>query len=434
MRKPATLLLSSLTLLVQTAGYTAEKSNPALIEQKAPSKGASTAQPSKAPTPSFAAFTGKVTKSKVRLRQQPSLESPILKELHQGDLLIIVGEDEDFYAVQPPADIKAFVFRSYILDNVVEANNVNVRLEPDTEAPIIAQLSAGDRIEGKISTTNNKWLEIAPPASARFYVAKDYIEKLGDPTLLAKIEKRREDVNLLLNSTYLASQNEMHKSFPDIHLNTVFANLNKIIESFQDFPDQVSRAKELLSQIQDEYVQKKIVYLESKAKLAQDDWQNKNSQLNEQMRNQQQKLVQLEQQLQKQKGNKQGSTPPIVSSQNINNNPAITNKMAVWLPVEQAIYESWTEQHPGHSQEDFYDEQSQEAVSLRGIIEPYTRVIKNKPGDYVIVNQANHLPIAFLYSTQVNLQEKLGQEVTIYGITRPNNNFAFPAYFVLSIE
>jgi hypothetical protein len=41
------------------------------------------------------------------------------------------------------------------------------------------------------------------------------------------------------------------------------------------------------------------------------------------------------------------------------------------------------------------------------------------------------LPIAYLYSTQVDLQGKVGQAVTLQAAPRPNHHFAFPAYFVL---
>jgi hypothetical protein len=60
--------------------------------------------------------------------------------------------------------------------------------------------------------------------------------------------------------------------------------------------------------------------------------------------------------------------------------------------------------------------------------------MKNKPGDYMLVSQATHAPIAYLYSTKVDLQHNVGQQVTIYGIKRPNYNFAFPAYFVVIAE
>ena len=145
--------------------------------------------PKQLPEKPFTAFTGKVVKNKVRLRLQPSLDSPIIKELPQGEMFIVVGESEDFFAIQPPSGTKAYIFRTYVLDNVVEVNKVNVRLEPNLDSPTIAQLNIGDKIEGTISTQNNKWLEIVPPTTARFFIAKDYVEKIGDASVLAKILK-----------------------------------------------------------------------------------------------------------------------------------------------------------------------------------------------------------------------------------------------------
>jgi hypothetical protein len=414
MRKPTTLLFSGLTIL---SFLTLSADESAYFRNSSDDNTNAAVQP--AP---FSSFTGKVAKNKVRLRLQPNLESPVIKELAQGDMLIIIGETEDFYAAQAPAGLKSYVFRTYILDNVVEASRVNVRLEPDLEAPVIAQLHGGDRIEGTISTQNNKWLEIPPPASARFYVAKEFIENIGDASVLAAIEKQRNDANILLSSTYQASQAEMQKSFPEINLDGIYANLNKIINVYKNFPEQVARAKELISSLQDSYLQKKIAYLEAKTKIVQDDWEMKNSHLNDQMKFQQQKLSNLEQQLKK----NSGSIPY--------SNNGLSNKMAAWLPVEQTLYDGWAKTNDNRSRDEFYRQQNDSAVALRGILEPYNRVIKNKPGDYILVNQSNHLPIAYLYSTQVNLQDKIGQEVTIFGAPRDNHSFAFPAYFVLRIE
>lgn len=433
MRKPAILILAAMPLFAQATTNLSVDDFPTTTPTDLPQTSETTPmmekeeeapQPVVPPPPPpapFHAFTGKVTKNRVRLRQQPNLDGPILRELKQNDLLIVVGETDDFYAVQPPSDIKAYVFRTYILDNVVEANRVNVRLQPDVDAPVIAQLTTGDRINGTVSTANNKWLEINPPASTRFYVAKDYIEKIGDPSMMATIEKRREEVNMLLNSSYLVSQTEMQKPFPDINLDIVFANFNKIINDYTDFPEQGARARELTSMLQDAYLQKKIAYLENKTMTAQNDWQSKNAELSAQVKNQQQKLSHLEHQLQK------GGAAPRIST-------GMSTKMASWMPVEQSLYESWARQNNNRSMEEFYLEQRDKAVVLTGIIEPYSRIIKNKPGDFVIVNQSNNLPIAFLYSTKANLQDAVGHNVTIHAVPRPNNNFAFPAYFVLWVE
>lgn len=408
MSTPITIIFCALTLLLQLTPSSSFSSEPQMENTS---------------TIPFEAFTGKIIKNKVRLRQQPSLESPIVRELKQGDLILALGETDDFYAVQPPADVKGFVFRTYILDNIVEANRVNVRIAADVDAPIIGQLSAGEHVIGTISTSNNKWLEIVPPASTRFYVAKEYIQKIGDVSKLAIIEKRREEVNLLLNSTHLASQEEMQKPFPDTNLDPILASYNKIINSYPDFPEQVARAQDQLKALQSDYLHKKLTFLETKTKLAQNDWQNKNIELNEQVKTQQQQLKNLEQKLNKNRFKNAEDAPTTYGAM---------NKMSIWQPIEKDVFNNWQKQHPEANEENFYQSQRDEAIVLSGIVEPYTRVIKNKPGDYFIVNPMNNLPIAFIYSTQVNLQDKVGQNVTLYGALRSNNNFAYPAYFILS--
>lgn len=443
MRKPAIYIFSSLTLMLQTtsAQLFADASESSVYQEDTPPYEQSSQQPDveppkeQPPAAPFIAFTGKVTKNKVRLRQQPNLDSPILKELSHGDMVIVAGESEDFYAVQPPADAKAYIFRTFVLDNVVEGTRVNVRLEPDTESPVVAQLNAGTRVDGTVSPLNSKWLEITMPDSARFYVAKEYIEKIGDRTLMATMEKRRDEVNRLLNTTYAVSQSEMQKSFPEINLDGVYDNFNKIINNYPDFPEQAAKARELLTLLQDNYLQKKVSFLEAKAKSANEDWNSKNSQLNDQMRAQQQRLAQLEQQLQKEKAAKAARAANIASNgHSFEAQGSINNKMTAWLPLEQEVYQAWATRNNNRSQEDFYEEQGEQAAAIKGIVEPYTKAIKNKPGDYILINQASNLPIAYLYSTQVDLQNAVGHEVTLKAAPRSNNNFAFPAYFIISIE
>lgn len=366
------------------------------------------------------AFTGKITKNRVRMRIQPSLESPILKELTNGDLLIIDGEVDDFYTVRPPQDMKAYVFRTFILDGVVEGTRVNVRLEPSLDSPIIAQLNSGERVKGMISPLNSKWMEIPTPDTTRFYVAKDFVENIGGPNKLAEISKRKEEVEKLYSESYATSHLEMQKDYENIHLDGTTANLNKIINNYKDFPEYGEKAKSLLSTLQDSYTKKKLAYLEAAAAK-----NNMNLQAKDQELQQKDQLLNQIQYLQSTIQDNSVATTPTLSP---------TAKMATWAPAEQIAYEMWASEQPNPTLEDFYSQQEQEAVVLRGILENYTKTVKNKPGDFVLVNPANHLPIAYLYSTKINLQDKVGQQITVKGAERPNNNFAFKAYYVLSLE
>lgn len=342
---------------------------------------------------SFSPFTGKVSANKVRMRLQPDLDGYIVRELNQNEIISVVAQEGDFYCIQPPEAIKAFIFRSFILDGVVEGNRVNVRLAPDLEAPIIGHHNSGDQVTGKISSYNKKWLEIAPPSNTHFYVSKEFIDFAGGPDLKAKIDKRKEVVaRLLENATEYASA-EMEKPFEEIDFEHIKQGFLTVIGDYADFPKQVKHAKESLVAVQENYLDKRIAYLENKASLT--------------------------------------SAHPIYP--NAEKAPILTSiPLQMWEPIEKALYLSWAEVNEQNDIDTFYDQQKVAGVAVSGVLEAFTSSVKNKPGDFIIKNK--NLPVAYVYSTNVHLDEFVGKKVTLIGSPRPNNNFAFPAYYVHSVE
>lgn len=354
------------------------------------------------PSSHFKKFTGKVVGAHVRLRTSADLEGHIVKELSKNDLLVIIDEKDDFYAVEPTNDIKAYIFRSFVLDNVVEGNRVNVRLSPDLEAPIIGHLSTGKRIDGRICDKNNKWLEIDPPVETKFFIAKEFIEYAGGPDLKVTMDKRIATVNQLLESANLLTQAEMRKPFEEIGKDRIVKNYQMIINDYKEFTDFVTKAKEALVAFNEKYLEKKIAFLETKAA------QGASSKITEETLH----LGDLD--------------TYAFSVENL------TDRMKIWEPVEESMYLSWAAMHRAKTMDDFYADQKLKSVTVSGILEAYTDPVKNKPGDFVV--KERDVPIAYVYSTHVNLHSLLGKRVNLIASPRPNNSFAFPAFYVLDAE
>lgn len=359
----------------------------------------------KSPVAAFRPFTGKIRAKKVRMRLHPDLESSVIRELDKSDLLSIVGEKGEFFAVQPPAEIKAYVFRSFILDNVVEGSRVNVRLEPNLEAPIIGHLNSGDRIEGVLCSFNNKWYEIPAPADVRFYVAKEFIENIGGPDVKNQMDKRKQTVEQLIDAATVLSKAEMRKPFEEIDIDRLTRSYTTVIKDYAEFPHHVQRAKESLANAQEAYLQKRIAYLEERAAIA-----AASSETGDLMA--------------EEAAFEEVAAAPQADS--------ITDRMKLWEPVEEGLFLSWMQMNEEKSLDEFYEEQMMTAVAVTGILETYSASVKNKPGDFILKDR--DLPVAYLYSSQVNLQNLVGKKVTILASPRPNNNFAFPAYYVLAVE
>ena len=343
------------------------------------------------PTP----FTGKIIGNKVRIRTSSELDSSIVAELSKDEYVVVTAEKGDFYAIKPPADQKAYIFRGFVIDGFVEGEKVNVRLSPDREAAVIGHYSSGEAITGKVCPTNNKWLEISAPPSTQFYVAKEFVEYAGNIDLKATHDKRKETVTQLFESATVLSQSEMHKAFTEIDIERLVNVFQTIINDYADFPIFTKQATQALAQIQEDYLHQKIAFLENKRSRAEsgtlDATDNAFHQLD--------------------------VTSP-------------SDRMKVWEPLEEALYLTWSSMHHAKTMHDFYEDQKLKSKTVSGILESFKVPIKNRPGDFILKDQEG-VPVGYVYSTHINLEELIGKQTSLLVSERSNNNFAFPAYYVL---
>lgn len=353
----------------------------------------------------FESFTGKITGHNVRMRLQPSLDAQVFKELDRDDLVLVSGLVDDFYACMPPKGLKGYIFRTYVLDGVVEGTNVFVRLGPDRTSPSIAQLNSGDIVKGVICPQNNKWLEIDIPSDVRFYVAKDYVQKAGDAAFFAKQEARKQDASKTLADIEAALDRELEKPFHKIQLASIHAQLNQFISEHKDMPQAVSQAETIISHMQQLYLTRSVA--------------TKNEEI-------------------------PPATPPATEAPKApatKTAPTITPPAPAkpvatlsWQEQETAFVASLVASGKTETPDAFYKQELEKDNTLHGTIKPYNSFISTRPGDFVLLNLKTNLPIAYLYSTKEDLTAWVNKPVTIWVSERPNHNFAFPAYFVLKVE
>lgn len=374
------------------------------------------------PVQNFTPFTGKICKNKVRMRLAPTFDSPIIKQYDKGEMLIVTGEEEDFYLVQAPEDMKAYIYRTFVLDGVVEGNDVNVRLEPSTESFILTKVKQGEIVNGKVSSQNNKWLEINVPSSTKFFINKELIEKVGDQNYLVYHQKKKEELKKLFNQTLASIQKSEKENFQQIDYEGISNNLKKISSEYSEFEKEKTEADRLLISFNDNYAKRKLEDLERRSKEFSDvaSLQKEKSRLSKVINDQKHELEVLNKEVCTKKITK------VIASVG-------ADVLSVWMPKEESLYEKWKAQKEGGSWEAFYNEQVTHSDTLVGKLELYQRKVSNKPGDYVLLNSSN-MPIAYLYSTMIDLKDHLGKKITINASKRPNNDFAYPAYFVLKIK
>lgn len=367
----------------------------------------------------FESFTGKITGHNVRMRLQPSLDAQVFKELDRDELVLVSGIVDDFYACIPPKGLKGYIFRTYVLDGVVEGTNVFVRLGPDRTSPGVAQLNSGDPVKGIIAPQNNKWLQIDIPEDVRFYVAKDYVQKVGDASFYAKQETKKQAATKTLAELEAALDLELEKPFQNIQLASISQRLNKFISDHKDMPQAVSQAETLISHMQQLYLTRSVAFKDDLASVP----------------------VQAPNQVQPvpiQPAPVAPSTPgPVPSPDRIKAPlpaPTVPHKALSWRDQEDAFIQTIIDNGKASSADDFYAQEIKKGNTLHGVIKPYNSFVSTRPGDYVLLNLKTNLPIAYLYSTKADLGAWTNKPVTLWVSDRPNNNFAFPAFFVLQVE
>ncbi len=349
----------------------------------------------------FKAFTGKISGNRVRLRLAPSLEGTILKELSTGSLCVVTGEVDEFYAVRPENSVKGYVFRSYVLDGVVEASNLNIRIEPDTGSLVLAQLKRGDKVQGTICAGSPKWLSIDLPKDVRFYVAKNYISNLGDESLFTTIQTRRTQVSTHLSATENSIKQELAKPFSQIKLLPYVNELKVIIAQNEDLPDLVEYAQTLVRTLQEQYL------LLS---------QNNNGSASE------------------------ASVPSQIAlndtSTDISNSKLSAQRFLSFVLEQQenSLIDEAIKSGRCINRETFYLQDQKQSEELVGQLVPYERPVKNRPGDFILVHARTKVPVAYLYTNKIDLNAYVGQTVRLLVTSRPNHHFALPAYFVQDLQ
>lgn len=371
-------------------------------------------------TAPFHSFTGKILGNKVRLRLHPNLEGHIVKELSKGDIFAVVAESEDYFAIAPTNDMKAYVYRTYIMEGKVDAEHVNIRLQPNLDSPVVAQLNCGDAVDVQLSSQHSKWYELSIPEGVTFWVAKEYVENIGPVEYALKYKERLSEAQQLLETAKLITQSEFRKAFPEVDLKRLVQNFEKITRDFKDIDKICQAAQDEITKLEKNYCSKKIAYLEGKADQAELQVEtlhaklsNFNAEDNDSNPTEMMREIQTHQ-------------------FTLNFPKSITDKMKVWQPIESSLFMAWASEQPESNLEHFYGHEALNSEKISGIIEPFNTFVKFTPGDFVLSSKGQ--TVAYLYSTHVNLQEMVGKKVTLKVSPRDNHNFAFPAFYVLEVE
>ena len=121
----------------------------------------------------------RVTADNVNLRAKALLTAEVVAQARYDDRLAAYEIGDDWVEVAAPAAADAWVMKTYVQApaNTIGANRVNVRAGPSINYNILCTLALGDTVEPRGEEVA-EWLKIAPPAAARLWISREFVEVL----------------------------------------------------------------------------------------------------------------------------------------------------------------------------------------------------------------------------------------------------------------
>ena len=123
----------------------------------------------------------RVTADNVNLRAKAVPTGDVVGQVGYDARLAAFEIGEEWVEVAAPPEADLWVMKSYVQmpGNAIGANRVNVRAGPSINYNVVCTLALGDVVEPR-GEEIAEWIKIAPPADARVWISRDFVEILGD--------------------------------------------------------------------------------------------------------------------------------------------------------------------------------------------------------------------------------------------------------------
>lgn len=181
------IILAALTLLLSGCSKAAEEDT--LVVLPAP-----TPAPAVTHAPAFEPTVGYINANSLNMRKGPSTDSEVVKEYDGWQKIDIVGQEGDWYRVsiggnvgymikehialgEPPANPPAKETSFKKKDGYVNAQSLNMREKPSTDADIVKEFSKGQKL--KIVGETDDWYKVKIDGTTG-YMTKEFVA-VGDP-------------------------------------------------------------------------------------------------------------------------------------------------------------------------------------------------------------------------------------------------------------
>jgi hypothetical protein len=118
----------------------------------------------------------KVIGQRINLRARADVQSEVVGQAADGDILVAKSFQDDWVEVAAPDAIDLWVQRDFLKENVVTASKLNIRAGAGINFTVVGNLGKGDVVT--LRGDFGEWVKIAPTPGSSLWVNRAYVQVL----------------------------------------------------------------------------------------------------------------------------------------------------------------------------------------------------------------------------------------------------------------
>jgi len=141
-------------------------------------------QPPAAAPEASCPFTGTINADDINIRSDSSVSSEVVCKINKGQHVRVLAELYEWYKISIPDFVPLFIHKNMASpmgdkSARVTADNVNIRLRPDTKSAILGKVNKNDLVH--LLSIEGEWYKIKPVNSSFAWINKKFISMPAEP-------------------------------------------------------------------------------------------------------------------------------------------------------------------------------------------------------------------------------------------------------------
>lgn len=136
-----------------------------------------------------------ITGSRVNVRVRPQLNSEIVAQVSRDEIVEVLEEGEEWTKIMAPKHSRCWVHSDYVTKGRINTDSVNLRCGAGMAFPVVCKLYEGTPVA--LVEVSGKWTRIEPPVEFGVWINSKYIDYVDTKKKKQQEKKRKQEKRII---------------------------------------------------------------------------------------------------------------------------------------------------------------------------------------------------------------------------------------------